>query len=1083
MSTFSGSVRRATLEPSTKWYGGVTLQEYTEILKQAPGLIIDFKALSKRLRRWEKAEPAVDVESILGLSSLNGWDRHLVCCALGATPFSDLCEKQPEWVELWTVAEEISRNSCGSCDLTDEFGIPPSPALSLFHPLIRQAVSSAHDLLQSTTFPHGLALNMRTFISSATEWILRELNMLLVRTLALEVNCSRVRGELTGQSSEDRFRSYVEGLALSRSRRTAIFYEYPLLLRFATERLEQWSSHLGELISRLCVDWVDLRKAFFGRCTGALELVRVNLGNGDTHCGGRSVTMLEFVSELRCIYKPRPISAERHFADFLAWFSQFSELDLLAAEVLDRDAYGWAEFLAQKSCNEMGEVQRFYKRLGYLALLLHILNASDMHHENLIAHGEYPVVADLETIFSPEPLSVREKHSVTKLEYVEPGFVARSGLLPSYVLDSRMNPSANVSGIAGEAESGRAVVGLGVENGSADTMRISELPMPAPTGKSLPKLRGQGVDRSDFRNDVIEGFEEAFRIVVQNKQQLLVRSGPIEAFANDRIRFVVRSTNRYARIRFDLYHPDILRDAMERLRLWISLYKVGVPAYRQLVWSEIHDLEAQDVPYFFLTPASTELCSHSGATNPAFFVEPPITAVRRKILEISPAKLPALKWEFEMGLTAPGAIVNEPQLPEESISHASWASQALAAVEKIVSKLCDAVSVMDGRVECHGYTIMANQWRIGSIGPDLYDGLAGVALFLAYAGNFLERSDAKERALAITRFISLHLNEVLDGRSSLGIGAFMGVGGLIYLLTHVAKLLDKNVFLADSLLLSEFVAENIHSDKQFDVISGCAGCIAPLLALSDITGSTRPTEIARQCADHLISSAIRTEKGVAWSSFGSRAPLAGFGHGSAGIAWALSLLHETDKCYFDTALAAAEHERMLYGTTGDLTLSGPHNSWTIFPMHHAIGDGDTSKAVHPNSWCRGAAGIGISRTRLWHIENRKVFREDVMSAIATSLHQPVETSHCLCHGEVGNLICLTLANQLDQDPSVASVIEERKRFLLESINARGMTCGSINRSMVPGMMTGIAGIGYGLLWLVEPEVIPNILVLEGPRRK
>jgi lantibiotic modifying enzyme len=37
------------------------------------------------------------------------------------------------------------------------------------------------------------------------------------------------------------------------------------------------------------------------------------------------------------------------------------------------------------------------------------------------------------------------------------------------------------------------------------------------------------------------------------------------------------------------------------------------------------------------------------------------------------------------------------------------------------------------------------------------------------------------------------------------------------------------------------------------------------------------------------------------------------------------------------------------------------------------------------------------------------------------------------------------------------------------------------RGRVPGMMTGLAGIGYGLLRLAEPERVPSVPVLEPPR--
>ena len=47
----------------------------------------------------------------------------------------------------------------------------------------------------------------------------------------------------------------------------------------------------------------------------------------------------------------------------------------------------------------------FYIRFGEILALSYILNATDLHMENLIAYGEYPVIIDLET-FIQQPNSL-----------------------------------------------------------------------------------------------------------------------------------------------------------------------------------------------------------------------------------------------------------------------------------------------------------------------------------------------------------------------------------------------------------------------------------------------------------------------------------------------------------------------------------------------------------------------------------------------------------------------------------------------------------------------------------------------------
>ena len=51
-------------------------------------------------------------------------------------------------------------------------------------------------------------------------------------------------------------------------------------------------------------------------------------------------------------------------------------------------------------------------------------------------------------------------------------------------------------------------------------------------------------------------------------------------------------------------------------------------------------------------------------------------------------------------------------------------------------------------------------------------------------------------------------------------------------------------------------------------------------------------------------------------------------------------------------------------------------------------------------------------------------------------------------------------------------------MILESINQHGWLCGVPLGVETPGLMTGLAGIGYELMRLAAPEIVPSVLVLE-----
>ncbi|MBX4341401.1 DUF4135 domain-containing protein, partial [Mycobacterium tuberculosis] len=62
--------------------------------------------------------------------------------------------------------------------------------------------------------------------------------------------------------------------------------------------------------------------------------------------------------------------------------------------------YGWQEYIAYRECLTEEELKRFYYRQGGYIALLYFFRSSDFHFENIIASGEFPVLIDLETLFS-----------------------------------------------------------------------------------------------------------------------------------------------------------------------------------------------------------------------------------------------------------------------------------------------------------------------------------------------------------------------------------------------------------------------------------------------------------------------------------------------------------------------------------------------------------------------------------------------------------------------------------------------------------------------------------------------------------
>jgi len=118
----------------------------------------------------------------------------------------------------------------------------------------------------------------------------------------------------------------------------------------------------------------------------------------DPHHGGRSVIALRFNSGFKLIYKPRNLGLDVAYGGLLEWLNgRGVRWPFKVLKVLNRGTHGWIEFVEHHPCETKGEAENYHRRAGMLLYLLHVLEGTDCHCENLIACGDHPVLVDLET--------------------------------------------------------------------------------------------------------------------------------------------------------------------------------------------------------------------------------------------------------------------------------------------------------------------------------------------------------------------------------------------------------------------------------------------------------------------------------------------------------------------------------------------------------------------------------------------------------------------------------------------------------------------------------------------------------------
>jgi type 2 lantibiotic biosynthesis protein LanM len=363
------------------------------------------------------------------------------------------------------------------------------------------------------------------------------------------------------------------------------------------------------------------------------------------------------------------------------------------------------------------------------------------------------------------------------------------------------------------------------------------------------------------------------------------------------------------------------------------------------------------------------------------------------------------------------------------------------------------------------------RWTVAPLDVDLYDGLSGVAMFLGYLGSVT----GDERFVALARAaLSTLRHQVTDGsEASSSTGAFTGLSGVAYVLGQLGTLWNRPDLLGEALAMVDVVSGHLDDDRSFDIVDGAAGCIGSLLALHVLAPTDATLDLAARCGDHLLRHAQSMPHGIGWAPERSATPLAGFAHGAAGIAWALSKLAAAtgERRFRAAALEAIAYERSLFSPEAQ-------NWLDLRPSSDAAA---VSRRTPMTAWCHGAGGIGLARLdSLEHSDDAQVHREIELATTTTAAHG-FGGSHCLCHGDLGNLELLLASDRSRVDPRWTSVVDRTGAAVLDDIAAQRFSCGTPSGVESPGLMTGLSGIGYGLLRLAHQDFVPSVLLLEPHR--
>jgi hypothetical protein len=371
---------------------------------------------------------------------------------------------------------------------------------------------------------------------------------------------------------------------------------------------------------------------------------------------------------------------------------------------------------------------------------------------------------------------------------------------------------------------------------------------------------------------------------------------------------------------------------------------------------------------------------------------------------------------------------------------------------------------------------------------NLYNGTAGIALFLAKL--FETTQDPTYRTLSLR---ALRHAEAFAARlRPQDAGFFTGRVGVAFGLLE-ASVCTKDEWCFDAAVRILAGVRGFESEIEgADVIRGSAGAAGALLYITRTHGIPCD-DMADAFGRALLADAVIEPHGMSWPTTEfARRHLTGLAHGSAGIGSALLDLFAASgqSEYWLAARDAFAYERAFF--------SPPNQNWPDLRnqeiaqlvvetgrdgLVRLLAQGYEPEPAYPRysvAWCHGAAGIGLTRLNAWRLSGDRVYRDEALLAVATTLRGLVpvsKVSYSLCHGAFGNCETLRRGARLLGQPAWENAVQS---VTLDACDRYGADPGGWPTSdglPVDDMtlMTGTAGIGLFLLALAANEEIDLLL--------
>ena len=236
--------------------------------------------------------------------------------------------------------------------------------------------------------------------------------------------------ELHGYTEKDEYNFYIKYFESNQVYKENLIKKYAEGARLQKLIENYFSIMKNEIIKKISRDRLEINRKFLENIT---KIKEVKQEQGDMHKNGHCVSKIVLYNDEVIFYKPHSLDKNINYQNLYKYLCLKTKISFREVKYISKRLYGWEENVRNNSCNTQKEVIGYYFRMGIHLCLGYVLGATDLHGENIIAHGEYPVIIDMETYpgFIPhfDRSSTKDKAETSLREKIVTS-VMRTGMLP-----------------------------------------------------------------------------------------------------------------------------------------------------------------------------------------------------------------------------------------------------------------------------------------------------------------------------------------------------------------------------------------------------------------------------------------------------------------------------------------------------------------------------------------------------------------------------------------------------------------------------------------------------------------------------